>query len=54
MPDWRKNNHMGGVAFQALGCRVNRADLDEAAEELANLGILAVDPSEASVIVINT
>ena len=45
---------MGGVAFQALGCRVNRADLDAAAEELVAAGIPVVDKSEASVVVINT
>ena len=45
---------MGGVAFQALGCRVNRADLDAVAEELVAAGIPVVDKNEASVIVINT
>lgn len=45
---------MTGVAVQALGCRVNRADLDSTAAEVVAAGIPLVDADEAAVIVINT
>lgn len=45
---------MTGVAVQALGCRVNRADLDTTAAEIMAAGIPLVDAAEADVIVINT
>ena len=45
---------MSGVAVQALGCRVNRADLDATASEILALGIPIVEMVEADVVVINT
>ena len=45
---------MTGVALQALGCRVNRADLDTTASELVRADIPLVDAAEADLVVINT
>lgn len=45
---------MSGVAVQALGCRVNRADLDTTAAEIMAAGIPLVDAAQADVVVINT
>ena len=45
---------MTGVALEALGCRVNRADLDATARELLRFGIPLASKREASVVVINS
>ena len=42
------------MAVQALGCRVNRADLDSTAAEIVAAGIPLVDVREADVVIINT
>ena len=45
---------MRGVAVQALGCRVNRADLDATASELLAFGIPIEGMDEADAVIINT